>query len=180
MKRFSLTDISRWLQTLEETLLASSILIIAAVTILNVCSRTLFNVSLIFAEELSQIFILFVTFIGLGYAAGKGRHIRMSALYDQLGLRARKFLMIVICSATSLLMLGLAYFSVRYIVTMWELGSVSPALRVPFCLIYIVAPLGFLLAGMQYALAAVRNVTETDLYLAYNVKDEDQALIAHL
>lgn len=180
MKSLSLTSISCWIEALEEKLLAFSILAIAAVTILNVGSRTLFNMSLTFAEELSQFFILFVTFIGLGYATSKGRHIRMSALYDQLGRRARKFLMIVICSATSVLMWGLAYYSLRYISTVWELGSVSPALRVPFCLVYVVAPLGFILAGFQYALAVVRNIFAADIYLSYNVKDEYQDLTAHL
>jgi len=172
MAKFSLKRISLVIQAAEEKLLAFSILVIAAVTIVNVCSRTLCNVSLTFAEELSQFFILFVTFIGLGYAASKGRHIRMSALYDQLGRRARKFLMVVICGATSLLMWFLAYYSCWYLFTIWELGSVSPALRVPFYLIYIVAPLGFMLAGAQYALAVVRNLLETDVYLSYDVKDE--------
>ena len=176
----SLTSISRWIEALEEKLLAFSILAIAGVTILNVSSRTLFNISLIFAEELSQFFILFVTFIGLGYAASKGRHIRMSALYDQLGRRLRKFLMIVICGATAILMLCLAYYSLSYISTVWELGSVSPVLRVPFCLIYVVAPLGFLLAGTQYSLAVIRNIVEKDIYLSYHVKDEYQDLPAHL
>lgn len=180
MKPLSLTNFSQWIEMLEEKLLAFSILAIAIVTILNVGSRTLFNRSLTFAEELSQFFILFVTFIGLGYAASKGRHIRMSALYDQLGRRMRKFLMSVICGATSVLMWFLAYYSLRYILTVWELGSVSPVLRVPFCLIYVVAPLGFVLAGVQYALALVRNILEPDIYLSYDVKDEYQDLTAHL
>lgn len=172
MSKLSLKRVSAWIQVVEEKLLASSILVIAAITIINVCSRTLFNVSLTFAEELSQFFILFVTFIGLGYAASQGRHIRMSALYDQLGLRARKLLMIIICSVTSALMWFLAYYSCRYLFTVWELGSVSPALRVPFYLIYIVAPVGFILTGIQYALTVVRNLREPDVYLSYDVKDE--------
>lgn len=178
MSKFALKRVSLWIQAVEETVLAFSILVIAAVTIINVCSRTLFNVSLTFAEELSQFFILFMTFVGLGYAASKGRHIRMSALYDQLGRRARKLLMIVICGSTSALMWLLAYYSCRYLFTVWELGAVSPALRVPFFLVYIIAPIGFILAGTQYALAVIRNLYETDVYLSYDVKDEYQDLTA--
>ena len=180
MSKFSLERVSRWIQTVEEKLLASSILVIATVTIVNVCSRTLFNISLTFAEELSQFFILFVTFVGLGYAASQGRHIRMSALYDQLGRRARKFFMIGICCSTAALMWFLAYYACRYLFTVWELGSVSPALRIPVYLIYIVAPLGFFLAGAQYALTVVRNLYETDIYLSYDVKDEYHDITAQL
>ena len=172
MTKLSLERVSHWIQSVEEKLLALSILVIAIVTIVNVGSRTLLNISLTFAEELSQFFILLVTFVGLGYAASQGRHIRMSALYDQLGRRTRKLLMIGICGATSLLMWFLAYYACRYLFTVWELGSVSPALRVPFYFVYVVAPLGFILAGAQYALAVARNIYEADIYLSYDVKDE--------
>lgn len=162
----------RVVRRVEEFLISTAILAIAGLTIANVFSRTLFGVSLAFTQELSQFFIVAVTFIGLSYAAGRGRHIRMTAVYDQLSLRWRKLLIVVSSGVTCVLMLALAGFSLRYIETVRFLESVSPVLRVPLYLVYLIVPLGLLLAAFQYGLAVVRNWTSEGVYLSFDVKDE--------
>lgn len=172
MRASFFTRLSRGVQRVEEWILAFGILVIAGVTIVNVFCRTVLSASLTFAEELAQFCIILVTFVGLGYAAGKGRHIRMSALYDQLGPQARKVLMVFIAGATAVLMFVMAYFSLHYIATVCALGAASPALQVPFALVYLAVPLGFILAGIQYGLAVARNLLEEEVYLSYEQKDE--------
>lgn len=172
MKRLSLPRLFRLVQKIEEWTLAYSILVIALVTIANVFCRTILNASLTFAEELAQFFIIVVTFMGLSYAASQGRHIRMSAVYDQCGHQIRKVLMVLITSMTALLMFLMAYYSIRYIATLRSLGTVSAALQVPLYLVYYAAPVGFVLTGIQYALTVVRNLVEADVYIAYERKDE--------
>lgn len=163
---------SRLIRRIEEILLAWSILIIAGVTIANVFSRAVLGDSLAFAEEISQFLIIAVTFIGLSCAASRGRHIRMTAVYDQLPERGRKVLMVLICSSTCLLMLVLAGYALRYLRTVRFLGSVSPVLQTPLHLVYLVVPLGLVLAAIQYGLAAYRNLTSAGVYLSYEVRDE--------
>ena len=68
----------------EEAILSGGILVIAFLTIANVFCRTFLGFSLAFAEEVSQFLIILVTFVGLSYGAAQGRHIRMTALYDEL------------------------------------------------------------------------------------------------
>lgn len=162
----------RVIQRIEETLLSWSILIMAGLTIANVFSRTLFGESLAFTEELSQFLIVVVTFIGLSYAASRGRHIRMTAIYDQLSPRWRKILMTFSSGFTGFLMLLLAVYSFRYIQTVRFLESVSPVLQVPLYLVYLIVPLGLLLAAVQYALTVARNCISPGVYLSFDVKDE--------
>lgn len=162
----------RWVRHVEEWLIASAVLGVAALTIANVVCRSLLGFSLASAEELSRFLIILITFLGIGYAAGRGRHIRMTALYDQFGRRARKALMIFIAGTTCLLMILLAWYSARYVGTVRSLGTSSPVLQVPLAIVYSVAPLGFLLAALQYALAVVRNLCEQDVYLSFDLKDE--------
>lgn len=164
--------VSRVLQRLEEFLLAWAMLLMASLTIANVFSRVLLGISLAFAEELAQFSIIAVTFIGLSYAASQGRHIRMTAIYDQLPAAAQKAVMVGITTTTSLLMFALAYYAILYVETIYVLGTVSPALQVPLYLVYLTAPLGFVLAGLQYALAVVKNLTSDDVWLSYGQKDE--------
>ena len=110
---------------LEEFIMATGVILMAVNTIANVISRFIFNHSIIFAEELNSVFILLVTFAGVGYAARHGRHIRMSAIYDSLSDRKRKLMMILITAVTAVCMLFLAYFSVTYIIDLQSKGRVD-------------------------------------------------------
>ncbi|MGD2173419.1 MAG: TRAP transporter small permease subunit, partial [Gammaproteobacteria bacterium] len=90
-----LDQIDNVISRIEEFMMATGVILMAVNTIANVISRFIFNHSIIFAEELNSVFILLVTFAGVGYAARHGRHIRMSAIYDQMSDGKRKLLMIL-------------------------------------------------------------------------------------
>ncbi len=167
-----LTRLFGGLQRIEELLLGWSIIAIAALTISNIFCRAVLQFSLPFTGELSQFFMIMVTFVGLSYAASRGRHIRMTALYDQFSPRGRKALMIVISASTAALMLVLAWYSFQYIGTVRFLESVSPVLQVPLYVVYMLVPLGLISAAIQYALTTARNVMSPDVYLSFDVKDE--------
>lgn len=164
--------ISDNLQRIEEYLLSICIWLIALLTILNVGCRAILGFSLAFAAELTQFCVIAVCFIGLSYAASKGRHIRMTAIYDQLPSDWRKRLMVAISATTAAVMFVLASYAIRYVATVYELGAISPALRVPYFAVFCFAPLGLILAGLQYTLALVRNLSSRDTYLSFTVKDE--------
>lgn len=160
------------LQRFEEAVLSGGVLGIAALTIANVIGRALFSHSLAFAEEISQFLIVLVTFVGLGYAAGKARHIRMTAIYDQLPDAWRKRIIVVINATTCAMLVYLTYLSISYAVgTVRALGSVSPTLRVPLWTVYLSAPLGFGLAAVQYALALAKNLTSEGVWLSATKED---------
>lgn len=155
----------------ETVLLSGGILLIAFFIVLNVFTRAAFNTSLGFTEEVSQFLIILVCFTGLSYAASQGRHIRMTAFYDQLNRRGRKRLMLAISAFTALLMFYLTAHALHYVSIVWSLGSVSPVLQMPLYLVYLVAPFGLFLAGIQYACTFYRNLREEDVYLSYTHKD---------
>jgi TRAP-type C4-dicarboxylate transport system permease small subunit len=109
----------------------------------------------------------------MGYAARHGRHIRMSAIYDQMPDKVRKTLMTVIVAVTAFFMLFLAYYSVQYIVNIYSKGRIMPALGVPVYVIYLWVPVGFFITGIQYALTAVKNLKEKEIYLSTNLKEHE-------
>ena len=127
---------------LERIIMATGVILMAVNTIANVISRFVFNHSIIFAEELNSIFILLVTFAGIGYAARHGRHIRMSAISDAMPERTRKLLMILITAVTAALMFLLAWYAVQYIINLHAKGRVYPALGIPIYVSYLWVPIG--------------------------------------
>ena len=164
--------IFRAIRRIEELVLAWSVVTIALLMVANVICRSLLGFSLAFAEELSQFLIIAVTFVGLSYAAGHGRHIRMTAIYDQLPERWRKIMMIMISATTCLLLMVLAGYALRYVATVHFLGTVSPVLQVPLFIVYSVVPLGLLLAAMQYGLTTARNIVSREVYVSFDRRDE--------
>lgn len=151
----------------ERTLLAIGVLGMTVVSVGNVLMRNVLGTSLVFADELNQILIILITFIGIGYAARQGRHIRMTALYDELGRLPRKLLMVTIALLTAALLLTLAWYSLQYVMHVERTNAVTPALRIPVYLSYAVAPIGLVLGAVQYLLAAIRNLVERDVYVSF-------------
>lgn len=156
------------IQKLEAAVLATSMIAIALITIINVFARNALGESIAAAEELNQFLIILVCFVGLSYGASQGRHIRMTALYDQLGRRARKVMMVVISGTTSALMFTLAWYAMRYALSV---DRVSPVLGVPLWWVYLAAPLGLFLGGVQYLLTLGRNLTSWEAFISYDHVD---------
>ncbi|SNY92988.1 TRAP-type C4-dicarboxylate transport system, small permease component [Cohaesibacter sp. ES.047] len=154
---------------LEAALLALGVILMATNTVANVIGRFVFQNSLFFSEELNRLLIVMITFSGISYAARHGRHIRMSAIFDKMMPPARKVMMIVIALVTAAVMFSLAYFSISYILTVAKSGRVLPALQIPVYWIYLWAPIGLSLTGLQYVLTAIKNVVSKDIYLSSQV-----------
>jgi len=155
----------------EVFVLAYGVLLMAANSIANVAGRFFLSQSIYFSEELNQFLIVLITFVGLGYAARKGRHIRMSAVYDQLSDRNRKILMVIIATVTSAIMFVLAYYAFVYVSRVARLGKVTPSLQLPLYLTYVWVPIGFFITGLQYVLTVVSNLRHPDIYLSYEEID---------
>ncbi len=66
-------------------------------------------------------------------------------------------------------MFMLCYFSVIYIIDVKNSGRVLSSMQIEVWWIYIWAPLGFAVTGIQYVLTAVKNIVEKDVYLSTNV-----------
>lgn len=155
----------------EAVVLGAGVLIMATVSVANVIGRFVFGESIFFVEELTQFLIVIITFVGIGYAARKGRHIRMSAVYDSLPDFWRKALMVVIALATAAAMFVLAYYAYLYVAKVADTGRIAPSLRVPVYLTLLWVPVGFAITGIQYLLTAVMNLVRPDVYLSVAVVD---------
>jgi TRAP-type C4-dicarboxylate transport system permease small subunit len=74
-------------------------------------------------------------------------------------------------SVTAAFMFFLSYYSFHYIVEVYESGRILPAIGMPVFYVYVWAPVGFFLTGVQYAFTVVKNLRERDVYLSTHIKD---------
>jgi len=160
----------------EKVILSLSILLMMINTTANALGRYIFNQSIYFSEELNQFLMVSVTFIGLTYAVRNGRNIRMTAIYDSLSHKKKKAVMIIIAIVTSMLMFLLAYEAYVYVMQLKEINRQSPALQIQVYLVYMIVPIGFFMAGLQFFIRFVQNLLHDEIYLSYDVieeKDQD-------
>lgn len=168
---------------IEATITGLAILAMALNTIANVLGRYVFSQSIYFSEELNEILMVTVTFVGLGYVTRKGRHIRMSALYDMVPERPRRWLMAAISLTTALAMLLLAWHAWEYVAKVAARGRLTPAMQIPLWWTYVAVVVGLALTGLQYLLAVWANLTRREgVWISFSETDdyEDPELAALL
>lgn len=144
---------------------------LAVLLIANVIARNLYR-SIHFAEEISKLFIILITFIGTSYAARKARHIRMGALLEALPAKIEKIMILLISAVSAIVMFILAYIAFRYMVDLQIRGTLTPSLRAPYWLFIIAAPIGLFMAGFQYVRTFIKNIVEKDVWLSPEQQSE--------
>ena len=150
---------------ITEWILASGVFMMAGLLICNVVSRKLFSKSMASADEIGGSLLILVTFAGIGYAARKGRHIRMTAIFDTLSPKVQKILTIFISFVTMLTYVYVSSIALDYIEYTQMLGKVTSALEMPDWIRAAVIPIGFGLAAIQYLMNIIINIKEPGLYI---------------
>lgn len=166
-----LNKIDWGLSWLERIIVAGSVLVMAVLMSCHVVGNLLFNRGIPGTYEVTEMLIVVMTFVGVGYAARNARHISMSAIYDQLSGRLRKALLVLICLGTGALMFYFAWKSAEYAAVIQERGRVSSSLHVPMWMVDLALPIGFTLAGVQYLLTSLRNLVSDDIYRSFTEKE---------
>nr|WP_231710777.1 TRAP transporter small permease [Gracilibacillus suaedae] len=165
---------------IEEFILGGSIIVIALMICMNVISRQFFGPSIGFHSEVAKFAVVISTFMGISYAARKGRHISMSAIYDTVPWRIRKAMAILIPLVTALILFALTYVSFEYVVNEYERGTTTAYLGMPTYIMYLFIPLGFFMGGIQFVRNLIVNIVNKEVYIGtdaldYNdIKPEDR------
>ncbi len=169
-----LATANSYFEKFERFAVSWSIIVMASVSIINVIGRNVFQHSFTWAEEVTQFAIVWVTFIGISYAARLGVHIRMTALFDFLPKKGRKILMIIIASGTAALMFFLAWYGLQYTLNLYAIQRRTLGLRIPLYLIIMWVPIGFVSAGLQYVQTLFMNIASKDVYISPTHIDEEE------
>lgn len=158
----TIKKIDRVVEKIEAFILSSSIILMAAILIGNVIARRVFNNSWTFAEEVGQLLVVIVTFMGIGYGVRKGQHVNMSAIIDIAPRKGKKAMAIFIALISMITMFFFAFLSYKYTLTVVARGRVTPALEMPRYFTTMFLPIGFTLGGIQYLINLILNLTNKD------------------
>lgn len=151
----------RVVNCVEVSILVFCVVALGILLIANVFARTFFE-SIYFAEEISKFLVMLMTFTGVSYGVRKARHIRMGAFLDAMPPKMEKTFIIIISLISALVMGIMCWASYEYLMNAMSKGHVTAALRVPKWTFYVIIPIGFGLACIQYIRTIIKNLTEKD------------------
>lgn len=161
----------RFLLKMEEIILSYGIILITIMVVGNVLNRQITGSSWAFAAEVSRYAVILATFMGISYAARKGRHISMSAFFDMTPPKVKKALAIFIPGLTAIILFVLTYYAYGYLLNVYDSARTTSALQVPVYIMIIFVPIGLFLGGIQFLRNMWINIREKDVYLATEKKD---------
>ncbi|MGI6252745.1 MAG: TRAP transporter small permease, partial [Aminivibrio sp.] len=95
---------------------------------------------LAWSEESARYMMVWVTFLGAGYAMGKGRHIGVTMFVDHLPEGARRKVTLTAQLVIMVFMAAVAVQGVKLIIGLW--GQTSPAMDFPMWIPYMAIPVG--------------------------------------
>ncbi|MBH03655.1 MAG: C4-dicarboxylate ABC transporter permease [Xanthomonadales bacterium] len=166
-----LEAVDRVLGWAERVIVAGSVLAMALLMAAHVVGNLVFGSGIPGTYEITELLIVVMTFVGVGYATRCARHISMSAIYDTLSGTPRKALLIVISLGTGALMFYFAYKSAQYDLDIFDRGRVSSSVGIPLWMVYLALPIGFSLAGLQYLLTIVRNLASPGTWRSFHERE---------
>ncbi|MGI6605265.1 MAG: TRAP transporter small permease [Firmicutes bacterium] len=148
------------LRLAEEAFCALGLLGATLLMFLNVVLRHFFSSGLPWSEELIRYTIIWITFIGIGLAARRDAHVAVDFFAYYMTKRQQRLLIIavdVLCLIFSLLMIK---YSLQMVGQQFLSGQKSPALQVPFYLIYLSLPIGLSLGVLRFSQDIAKRLAE--------------------
>jgi TRAP-type C4-dicarboxylate transport system permease small subunit len=138
------------LVTANRAIIVLMMSVMATLVFVNVVCRYIFNFSIIWAEEISQYLMIWITYLGAGLALREGRHVTVDVLQDRLPRATRRLVRAAIATGMLGFLVVLAILGVRIAAFTWK--HETPVLNLPLGLPYLAIPAGAVIMGLHLAL----------------------------
>lgn len=167
-------------QNLERYLMYFLYIFIITVVFVEVLRRYGLGMSSLWSGETARYSFLYLTYIGISWAAYNRAHIRIDILLRETSQRVRGYLYIL----SDLIMMLLAVYAIRYtlplIQTSLEFGAKTQALRINRAFAQVAIPIGFSLMIIRVLQRTYRDVMDVragrELYTGeavFNIESEE-------
>ncbi|NLB33204.1 MAG: TRAP transporter small permease [Tissierellia bacterium] len=138
------------LDNIENGILASGLLIMTFITVINVISRKFLGLSMSFLEELTTSMFILITLIGTAKAARTGSHLGLSLITDFIPKKFQKYASLFVWATAAFF----TYFLVRYGIAMVQseirMNMRTPALGWPEWWFGLFVPIGGIFIFLRY------------------------------
>jgi C4-dicarboxylate transporter DctQ subunit len=155
----------RWLEHLEEGLIAFLMAAMTLVTFMQVVARYVFNYSFVWALELTGVMFAWLIFTGMSYGVRVGAHIGVDAVVKSLSAGAARVVAIaaaVLCIAYACIVFIGGFTYVR---KMYDVGILMQDIPIQQWIPRVILPLGFALLALRFLQVLYRLATGGEAHL---------------
>jgi TRAP-type C4-dicarboxylate transport system permease small subunit len=125
-----------------EYLTMAMIALMAILVVAQVVLRYVFNDPLDWSEEMARITFIYITFIGIGAAYGRRRHMAVDALIIELPAKLRRIVEVSAVGLATAFLLTVIVLTFRSMTELYRMDVTTPALEYPMAFVYLVIPVG--------------------------------------
>jgi len=155
----------RWLEHLEEGLIAVLMAGMTLVTFMQVIARYVFNYSFVWALELTGVMFAWLIFIGMAYGVRVGAHIGVDAVVKMLGPRSARVVGVIAATACVIYAALVTIGGTQYVRKMYDVGILMQDLPFEQWIPRLVLPVGFAILGLRFAWVLFRLLRGDDVHL---------------
>jgi C4-dicarboxylate transporter DctQ subunit len=170
----------RWLEQLEEWLIAALLAVMVSITFTQVIARYVFNYSFVWALELTTVLFAWLIFLGMSYGVRKGSHIGVDALVKSLKPGTQRVvgsIAAVLCIVYALIV---AVGGFTYVRKMYDIGILMQDLPIEQWIPRVILPLGFGLLALRFGQVLWRLATGKEAHLLGDEAEEALKMRADL
>lgn len=130
------------LTTVLEYLSMVCVATMAILVIAQVVLRYVFNDPLTWSEEMARIVFIYLSFLGIGAAYGRRRHMAIDALIILLPARIRRAVEFSVVGIATAFLITVIVLTARSMAELYRVEITTPALDFPMAYVYLIIPLG--------------------------------------
>ncbi len=127
-------------------------------TFLGVIWRRLFGAPFTWLEEVQLACMVWIVFASAGAAFRYGNHVAIEMIVDLFPEKAQKYFSIFISVVVVAVISYLFVQSIGFIQLFIKSGRSTPMLKIPYALIYGIAPVSYILMILNYFYALIKGV----------------------
>ena len=156
-----MNHLEKFLNHLEEALLALGIGVASIILFLNVMLRYFFNSGWEWAEEVARYSIVWIVFLGGSACVRKGMHLNVDAVIIRFSEETRRTIHILVTLVCIAFSIFLVVYGIELVELAYETDQRTPGLNMPIHYVYLAIPTGGALMTLRFVQDLYRTFTRT-------------------
>ena len=143
-------NILKWMEHLEEWVLAYTLLIVVLLSFVQVILRYGFHYDFTWFNEFARYTCIFMTFLGASIAVKTGAHFSMDALVQAVPDRAAHLMKVLVNLGCGLFCVVVVYYGTLHCMKLHQYGVRTSAMRIPMYIPYLPIPIFSMTMGLRF------------------------------
>ena len=151
------------LDYIEESLVCVCLVVMTALTFVNVVARYVFSASLSFSEEITTYLFVLLSLLGSAIAAKRGAHLGLTIISDRVGPKAGRVLGIISMAFATAFSAIICYFGFFMALNQFNKGQLTAGTQLPEWIFGSFVPIGALFVTIRFVENLVRLLAGKDI-----------------